>query len=139
MSKAKSARELLTIISELDEYEKISPHLLSEIDLWLDQNPAEPEPEGLRFKEIVVQLPKHDADVVIEFPGGEQLTIQARPSNADVDYNGSLDIILPTDQAVTNWRGDDMEPAPEFHPEGQHPETRYAKQLVTDLPGDYES
>ncbi len=97
----------------------------------------------MKFEEIKVVLPKHDADVVIEFPGGEQLVIQARPSNADVDeegnlYNGSLDIILPDNQAVTAWKDDDMEPAPEFHPEGQHPETRWAKQLVTDLPGNYE-
>jgi hypothetical protein len=89
----------------------------------------------MKFKEIKVKLPRHDADVVIEFPGGKTLTIQARPSNADVNYNGSLDIILPDNQAVTNWEGDDMKPAKGVRGQAC---TRIAKQLVTDLPGDYD-
>ena len=91
------------------------------------------------FKSIEVSLPKHDADVVILFPGGKKLTIQARPSNADTRmdgtiYNGSLDIILPENAFVTNWEGDEMAAAPE----GSRPNVRIAKQLVTELPGDYE-
>ena len=62
------------------------------------------------------------------------MTIQARPSNADVNYNGSLDIILPDDQCVTNWKGDDMEAAPGIKGQAH---TRKAKQLVTELPGVY--
>jgi len=90
----------------------------------------------MKFKEINVNVPKHDCDVVITFPGGETLTVQLRPSNADVNYNGSLDIILPRDQWVTNWEGDDMQPAKGARRQAC---TRYAKQLVTDLPGDYDN
>lgn len=89
----------------------------------------------MQFKSIPVKLPKHDCDVVIEFPGGKTLTIQARPSNADTNYNGSLDIILPDNQVVTNWEGDDMKPAMQS---GKQACTRFAKQLVTDLPGEYD-
>jgi hypothetical protein len=90
----------------------------------------------MKYQEIRVELPKHDADVVIVFPGGKELTVQARPSNADVDYNGSLDIILPDDQLVTAWQGDDMEDS--VAPDESRQHERRAKQLVTDLPGDYE-
>lgn len=94
--------------------------------------------EKFPFVEIPVDLPAHDADVVIRFPGGKELLIQARPSNADVNYNGSLDIVLPDDTVVTNWRGDDMESAPEAFPGRGRPHERTAKQLVVELPGDYE-
>ena len=87
------------------------------------------------FNTIEVDLPKNDCDVIIKFPGGKQMVVQARPSNADVNYNGSLDIILPQDQVVTNWKGDDMESAPQAFKGRAH--ERMAKQLVTDLPGDY--
>jgi hypothetical protein len=90
----------------------------------------------MKFQEIRVDLPQHDADVVIVFPGGKELTVQARPSNADVNYNGSLDIILPDDQLVTAWQGDDMEDSVAPVEGRQH--ERRAKQLVTDLPGEYE-
>lgn len=67
----------------------------------------------MKFTERRIKMPKHDADVVLVFPGGQELLIQARPSNADGDYPGSLDIVLPDDQAVTNWKGDDMANAPQ--------------------------
>lgn len=87
------------------------------------------------FKEIHVEMPDHDADVIITFPGGKQLTIQARPSNADrlsdgKIYNGSLDVILPENQFVTTWKGDDMEPS---EPSEQE-ECRLTKQMVMELP-----
>ena len=89
--------------------------------------------------EFRVELPKWDADVVIVFPGGEELVVQARPSNADVNYNGSLDIILPTDQVVTARKGDDMEHAPAIYPEYCPQATRcVAKQLAMNLPGNYD-
>lgn len=81
-----------------------------------------------------VELPKADCDVVIVFPGGDELLIQARPSNADTDYNGSLDIILPDDQEVCCWIGSEMTPAPAV---GRQAHVRLAEQLVTELPGDY--
>lgn len=84
-----------------------------------------------KFKSIQIDAPDHDFDLTIVWPNGEEITIQARPSNADVNYNGSLDIILPRNQAVTNWEGDEMKPAKSVH--GQD-ETRLAKQLVMELP-----
>jgi|GEM_PF-5610523 len=98
--------------------------------------------------EFRVELPRWDADVIIVFPGGEEMVIQARPSNADVNHNGSLDIILPTDQVVTAWKGDDMEHAPAravfakiTYPEREDREmdhVRVAKQLAMNLPGNYD-
>ncbi len=85
-----------------------------------------------KFEEYEFVAPEHDFDVTIVFPSGKKVTIQARPSNADVNYNGSLDIILPKNQAVTNWSGDDMLPAKAVSKKS--PEIRIAKQLVTDLP-----
>lgn len=86
--------------------------------------------------ETRVAVPKADHDVVIVLPGGKELTVQLRPSNADVNYNGSLDIILPDDDVVTCWRGDDMEAAPKG--KGCRAHERLAKQLVTELPGKYD-
>jgi hypothetical protein len=84
-----------------------------------------------KFKAIHVKAPKHDFDVVIQFPNGTELVIQARPSNADINYNGSLDIILPDDTPVTCWKGDDMEAAPK---DRRLEHVRRAKQLVCELP-----
>jgi len=89
------------------------------------------ENNGYAYSEISVKVPDHDSDVAIVFPNGKKLLIQCRPSNAEVNYNGSLDIILPYDNIVTCWRGDDMEAAPAV--ENRQYERR-AKQLVTELP-----
>ena len=64
-----------------------------------------------KFKDIPVKIPAHDCDVTLIFPNGKQLIVQCRPSNAEGDYPGSLDIILPDNQWVTNWEGDEMKPA----------------------------
>jgi len=85
----------------------------------------------MKFSTIDVDVPEHDCDIVLKFPTGEIITIQARPSNAETDYNGSLDIILPKDQPVTNWLGDDMAPSPKV---GKTQCCRLAKQLVMELP-----
>jgi len=86
----------------------------------------------MTFEEKVIIAPDHDFDVVIKFPGDKDVVIQARPSNADIDYNGSLDIILPDNGNVTCWEGDDMKPSRQV---GNQPETRWTKQLVMELPG----
>ena len=83
------------------------------------------------FKEFKVKIPDHDCDVVLTFPGGKQIVVQSRPSNADVGYPGSLDIILPEDQWVTNWEGDNMKPAKAAR---RLPHSRFAKQLMMTLP-----
>lgn len=85
-----------------------------------------------KFSTIPVKLPDHDCDVEIVFPSGHKVVVQVRPSNADIDYEGSLDFILPYDMAVTCWKGDDMEDAPELCA----PHIRQAKQLVAEIPGD---
>jgi hypothetical protein len=89
----------------------------------------------MQFIVIDVPVPAHDCDVVLRFANGRRVTVQCRPSNADVRYNGSLDIILPRNQPVTCWEGDHMKPAKPFRRrERREPETRVAKQLATELP-----
>lgn len=85
-----------------------------------------------KSSEIKVHIPYHDCDVILVFPNGKELAVQLRPSNADVHYNGSLDIILPEDTCVTCWKGDDMEAAPAAG--SNIPHERIAKQLVLQLP-----
>lgn len=76
--------------------------------------------------------PDHDFDLNIKFPSGKVVSIQARPSNADDDgYNGSLDIVLPENQPVTNWLLERMEPAPLVD---NLPECHNAGQLGMELP-----
>lgn len=88
------------------------------------------------FSEIRVRVPRHDADVVIVFPGGKEICIQSRPSNADAEYNGSLDIVLPENREVTTWKNDDMEPSETIREERQH--ERYMKQIAMELPGNFD-
>lgn len=129
----KQAIDLLRRISEKDEHEGLGGRLMREIDDYLDEF-DDAKSTLYKFREVRVEMPDdRDSDVVLEFPGGSEVTIQARPSNADVDYNGSLDIILDRNRNVTNWEGDDMEPSMAVGEES----TRLAKQLVTELPGEY--
>jgi hypothetical protein len=86
----------------------------------------------MKFKHLEVNVPKHDCDVDLVMPTGERITIQFRPSNGDIGYEGSLDIILPEDMEVTCWEGDDMQAAKGVRGQAH---TRIAKQLVLELPG----
>lgn len=86
-----------------------------------------------QFTATRLEVPDHDNDIELVFRSGKRILIQCRPSNADVDYNGSLDIILPDNMVVTNWFGDDMQPAPATGV-GIHDCERMAKQLVLELP-----
>jgi hypothetical protein len=80
-----------------------------------------------------IEVPDMDCDVILVFPSGNEIEIQSRPSNGDGgDYNGSLDIILPHNLHITCWEGDDMTPSKAIRPD--HPETRLAKQLYTEIP-----
>jgi hypothetical protein len=85
-----------------------------------------------KFTEIHHQVPDHDCDFIINFPGGKQLVIQLRPGNAYGDYNGSLDIILPYNQPVACFKGDDLEEAKPI--ESDLPNHLYAKQIIAELP-----
>jgi hypothetical protein len=84
------------------------------------------------YRRIDVKMPEYDCDVMLNFPSGKRVMIQSRPSNADVNYNGSLDVCLPDNQVVTNWIGDSMEAAPKWSRGGAH--ERLAKQLVMEIP-----
>ena len=80
---------------------------------------------------INVDVSENDCDVVLRFRGGKEIIVQCRPSNADVGYEGSLDILLPENQVVTCWEGDEMQPAKDVR---GRPHIRIAKQLVLELP-----
>ncbi len=88
--------------------------------------------EERQYGHMAIDVPDIDYDITLRFPTGKEIEIQTRPSNATETSRGSLDIILPTDQAVTCWEGDDMQPAPAYDWPMDH--VRIAKQLVLDLP-----
>lgn len=88
-----------------------------------------------KFTETKVKVPEHDSDVILQLPNGKEITIQFRPSNADTNYPGSLDIILPDNEDVTCWEGDDMKPAKKSGPQAH---CRFAKQLMMTLPFGYD-
>jgi hypothetical protein len=90
----------------------------------------------MEFSNLRICIPTHDCDVAIELPGGKEITLQFRPSNADVHYNGSLDIILPDNDIVSCFEGDDLKKAET--PENCRPHEKLAKQLVCTLPGSYD-
>ena len=85
----------------------------------------------MQFTEQRIEVPSHDHDVIVVLPNGKEVTLQLRPSNADDNYNGSLDLVLPDNQAVTCWQGDDMDAAPEV---GECEHIRLAKQFAMELP-----
>lgn len=55
-----------------------------------------------------ISIPDGDNDVILVFPNGKEIHIQIRPSNADTNYNGSLDICLPEPATVTTWQDMDL-------------------------------
>jgi hypothetical protein len=78
------------------------------------------------FTTATLQLPRHECDVDLVLPNGQVISLQYRLEGP------SLDVVLPEDTYVTNWQGDDMDPAfpaKEF-PDGH---VRIAKQLVIDI------
>ena len=83
-------------------------------------------------KDIIVKVPDEDCDIILKFSSGKKVVIQARPSNADINYSGSLDIILPRKQVVILWKNFDMAEAPAIDSERQF--MRLTKQIVTELP-----
>lgn len=122
------------VVAELSRmtYEAVYLVVLEVLEKARDVPREAREVEPRPFTEKRITMPNSDCDVVLAFPGGKELLIQARPSNADVGYNGSLDIILPDNQPVTNWEGDDMKAARSVRGQAH---TRFAKQLVTELLG----
>jgi len=82
-----------------------------------------------KFSEQRIEVPEHDNDIILVFPNKKELVVQSRPTNADEKYNGSLDIILPDNDTVTIWKGDDMDEA-----DVKGNSSYFGKQLVTELP-----
>jgi hypothetical protein len=73
--------------------------------------------------EVEITLPLHDTDVNLVLPNGDTIALQYRVEGP------SIDVVLPYDTSVTNWKGEDMEDAPKCGKEC----IRLAKQLVIDL------
>lgn len=85
---------------------------------------------GYKHSEVVVDLPKHDTDVTLRLPNGQLMEVQFRVEQPSVDF------VLPEDCAVTNWQGDDMEPAKALRGkpgQGSMAHVRLAKQLAIPL------
>jgi hypothetical protein len=87
-------------------------------------------PEGKDTIKVV--MPDRDVDIMLCF-GGQIVVIQARPTNAEENYHGSLDVILPEPKLVTNLVGESMKAS--YAPNKGRPHERYADQLVMELPG----
>lgn len=84
------------------------------------------------FRVVEVNVPDCDCDILLLFPRNRQkMTIQVRPSNADLNYAGSLDILLPEEQPVTMFLGEDMEPAEKV---GNKEHVRTTDQITMELP-----
>jgi len=84
--------------------------------------------DNYRFGTMEIQLPNYEADIKLVLPNGEHITLQYRLEGP------SIDVCMPWDTSVTNWKGDDMEDAPPLTEDKAHAHIRMAKQLVIDLP-----
>ena len=74
-----------------------------------------------------IELGRKETDIDIVLPNGQVIKLQYRLESP------SIDVCLPTECRVTNWKGDDMEPAGPS--QGGHKyHVRDAKQLVIDFP-----
>jgi len=71
-----------------------------------------------------IELGHKETDIDLKLPGGQVIQLQYRLEAP------SIDVCLPNECDVTNWQGDDMEPARQSL-DGSH--VRQAKQLVIDL------
>lgn len=77
----------------------------------------------------MIKLGNKEADIHLMLPGGQVIQLQYRLESP------SIDICLPDECCVTNWQGDDMEPA--VARSSINPHIRQAKQLVVDLNPDW--
>ena len=79
-----------------------------------------------------ITIPDGDNDVILVFPNGKEIHIQIRPSNADVNYNGSLDICLPDQNIMTAWSDMDLTAAPCGKDGKEH--IRLVQQIALEIP-----
>ena len=84
--------------------------------------------KGYACSDVLVKLPGHDTDIVMQLPNGDEFTLQFRVEGP------SLDILLPETNHVHNWVGDDMKPA--RVPKGQSTNVHNADQLMIPLAPD---
>lgn len=80
--------------------------------------------------EYTIYMERDDIDIDLVFESGAVITLQHRPSNADTDYKGSFDVILPDDTIVNAYTGD---LAPSRSVEGAD-YARICNQLVLEIP-----
>lgn len=80
------------------------------------------------MKEFTINLPQdQETDVILVLPNGEKIALQYRLEMP------SIDVCLPENLYVTNWKGDDMEPAPTLDDNPERTHERFAKQLCIGL------
>jgi len=77
-----------------------------------------------------IELGRTETDIDVVLPNGQVIELQYRLESP------SIDVCLPTECRVTNWKGDDMEPAG-TNGRGHKHHVRDAKQLVIDLPTEW--
>lgn len=81
--------------------------------------------EGMADK-CTIQLGQREADITLVLPNGQLIELQYRL------LSPSIDICLPEPTSVTNWTGEDMEPAP-LAGLCTKPHVHKAQQLVIDI------
>lgn len=80
-----------------------------------------------------LRIPKDkNADITITLPSGKVMQLQWRVEGT----SPSMDVCLPYDTPVTNWKGDDMADAPVAPSPHPRQHIRIAKQLVIDFKPD---
>jgi len=89
-----------------------------------------------RSSSVEIKMPHHDTDVALVMPNGKTIECQYRVEGP------TLDICLPENLPVTNWQGEDMEPAPPVVPAhdadyDDRSHERKAQQLCIGLPPVY--
>ena len=73
-----------------------------------------------------IDLGHQDTDITLVLPNGQKIELQYRL------LSPSIDVCLPEPTSVTNWTGDDMEPAP-LAGRKRNPHIHKAQQLVINI------
>lgn len=82
----------------------------------------------IRFTHKSVKVKSHDFDLSLLLPNGDAITLQFRPES------DTMDVLLPWDTVVYNWKGSDMRPAPQLDSSRPHAR-RGVDQLCVNLKG----
>jgi len=84
------------------------------------------------YSQQIIEIPEHDFDLTLKFSSGKVIHLQHRPSNADTNYNGSFDIIMPEDVIICTFKGEELEPSETV---GDLPNQHLCQQIVFEIPG----